>query len=228
MRDVLIFGAGPLGRLAHDILRQQDARVIAFADDEQAGAEIEGVPVVCVHEAVRRRNGHAVVAIEDAATRIEFAHMASRHGFELLSAIHPLASIAPSARIGRPVLIGARATICVHAEIGDHCVISSGAIVEHDNTLGVGVFLAPAVRLAGGVTVEDFARLGIGSCVIPYRRIGRLAVVAPGSVVIRDVYPMTMVSGVPARLTRRAEARFVPDLRPAVPAAELAAGASTA
>ena len=121
-------------------------------------------------------------------------------GLRLISAIHPLANISPTVRLDNHLIIGARVSISVHARIGAHSVLSPGSIVEHDNVIGRGVFLYPAVRLAGGVFVDELATLGIGACVIPGRRVGREARVEPGAVVIRDVAPGTVVGGVPATL----------------------------
>jgi UDP-3-O-[3-hydroxymyristoyl] glucosamine N-acyltransferase len=104
--------------------------------------------------------------------------------------------------------------VCVHASIGNHCVLSAGSIVEHDNQLGRGVFLHPAVRLAGGVKIGDYASLGIGACVIPYRHVGREARVQPGGIVICDVLPGTTVSGVPATRSPHRSSRFIPAASP--------------
>ena len=221
MVDVVIFGAGGLGRLVLDILRQgRPCRPVAFLDSDADlhGTSVDGLPVAggIDHVADLMRAGVAggVVAIGDNHTRVAIASELRRRGLRLVSAIHPLVSISPTARMSEHVIMGPRVTICVHARIGPHTVLSSGSIIEHDNTIGQGVFLHPAVRLAGTVTVEDFAILGIGACVIPGRRIGADASVAPGAVVIRDVAPATAVAGVPAVPHSAPASRFVPEPSP--------------
>ncbi len=221
MTEVAIYGSGGLGRVVRDILLAgRRHRVAAFLDSDAAkhGTVLDGLKVHGGVEAIRQLlSGGAlgvVVAIGDNHARVTIAEQLRQRGTALISAIHPLATIAPSARLGQHLIAGARATICAHAAIGPHCVLSTGAIVDHENSLGKGVFLHPAVRLAGGVTIEDYATLGIGSCVIPYRRIGQAAYVDPGSVVIREVGPGTRVGGVPARQRSHAPSRFVPDPLP--------------
>lgn len=49
------------------------------------------------------------------------------------------------------------------------------------------------------VVIEDYAWIGTRAMILPNVTIGRGAVVAAGSVVTRDVPPMTVVAGVPAR-----------------------------
>lgn len=221
MTDVALFGAGGLGCLVLDTLLQTERyRPAAFLDSDprKHGTSVDGLTVCGGIEQVPklRRNGvtTAIVAIGDCHTRVWIAELLKRHGMHLASAVHPLASIAPSAQLGEHLIIGPRALICTHASIADHCVLSAGAIIEHDNQLSTGVFLHPAVRLAGGVQIAEYATLGIGACVIPYRKVGREAHVEPGAVVIRDVLPGTHVSGAPAARLQTGDSRFLPD-RPA-------------
>lgn len=216
MRDVAIYGAGGLGSLARDIFLQAgDCRPVVFLDSDPAkhGQFLDELPVLgdleSVPELLRRGVQSAFVAIGDNQARVRIAEELRRRGMRLASAIHPLASVSPTARLGEHVMLGARVTICVHAVIGAHAILSAGSIVEHDNQLGIGVHLQPAVRLAGTVVVEDFATLGIGASVIPSRRIGAGARVEPGSVVIADVPPGERAGGVPARV--RTASRFEPD-----------------
>lgn len=218
MKDVIIYGAGGFGCLVQDILQQgHQYRPVVFLDSDPGkhGRVVNELPVKGGAEQIDelRAAGIArvIVAIGDNVARVALAETLRARGLELISAIHPLASVSPSAQIGAHVIIGPRATVCVHARIGPHSVLSAGAIAEHDNVIGQGVFLQPAARLAGTVTVEEFAIIGIGAAVIPGRRIGRGASVEPGSVVIRDVPANTTVSGIPARAIGPTRSQFVPE-----------------
>jgi acetyltransferase EpsM len=215
MADVAIYGAGGLGRLVRDILltgRQHRAVAFLDSDRQRQGRIIDGLRVVGDLDRLTSL-GHGVsgvvVAIGDNPTRVALAEEVRARGLALISAIHPLASISPSAALGEHIIVGARVHICVHATIGAHCVLSAGSIIEHDNRIGRGAFLHPAVRLAGTVTVDEFATLGIGACVIPGKRVGRAAHVAPGSIVIADVPADVTVSGMPAREQHEPASRFI-------------------
>ena len=206
MQPIAIYGSGGLAGVVRDILLQGNTNVPAAlldSDPRRHGRTIDGLRVVgdmtALPRLLRRGIEAIIIAIGDNRTRMELASQARTAGFQLASAVHPLASISPSATIAEHVIIGPRVNVCVHAHIGPHSVLSAGTIVEHDNRIGAGVFVHPAVRLAGQVTVESCATLGIGACVIPGRRIGAGAIVAPGAVVIRDVPQGTAVAGAPAR-----------------------------
>lgn len=60
------------------------------------------------------------------------------------------------------------------------------------------------------IVVEDHVWIGTGAIILPGVTIGRGAVVAAGAVVHRDVAPLTLVGGVPARFIRAVEERSVP------------------
>ncbi len=217
MEKVVIYGAGGLGCLVQDILQQAGRfRPVAFLDSNPAthGTTTAGLAVIGGLGEIEALQSDAVyrviVAIGDNSTRVALAEELRRRGMRLVSAIHPLASISPSAKLGEHVIVSPRATVGVHTRVGPHSMLSAGAIADHDNTLGTGVFLEPAVRLAGTVTVEDLARIGIGATVIPGRTIGRGARVEAGAVVIEDVPPETVVGGVPAAPRGPAHSRFIP------------------
>lgn len=224
MPKVAIFGAGGLGRVVLDTLLQARAcEPVAFLDSDSAlhGTTIEGFPVrgglESIPTLIDERIRHAVVAIGVNESRLDVARALEAAGIKLISAIHPLASISRTARLGKHLIIGPRATVCVHAAVADHAVISAGAIVDHDCNIGEGAFLHPAVRLAGAVHVDSLAVVGVGASVIPGRRIGRAARVEGGAVVIRDVAPGSTVAGAPARVGPLVAGGFVPEPLPARP-----------
>lgn len=132
-----------------------------------------------------------------------------------------LAQIREHARVGRDCVIGRGAYLGPGVVVGDRCKIQNHALVYEPAVLADGVFVGPAVvftndsfpravtpdgRLkdaddwdAVAVTVLEGASIGARSvCVAPVT-IGRWALVAAGSVVVRDVADFALVAGVPAR-----------------------------
>jgi UDP-N-acetylglucosamine acyltransferase len=72
--------------------------------------------------------------------------------------------------------------------------------VAHDCIVGNRVIAANSVALAGHVEVNDGAVLGGLSAVHQFCRVGRLAMIAAGSMVTQDVVPYGMVHGDRARI----------------------------
>lgn len=88
-------------------------------------------------------------------------------------------------------------------------------------TIGNGVFIGPKVNLitinhdpdpenrsatyGRPIVIEDKAWIGINSTILPGVRIGYGAIVGAGSVVTKDVPPMTIVAGNPAKFIKKIE-----------------------
>lgn len=209
--DIVILGAGGHGRVVLDIILTAGRhRPIGFLDNNPAlsGRRIDGVPVLGdlshAGELAGRGIRGAIVAIGDNGIRRAFAAELERASFELVSAVHPSAQVARTARVGRNVVVAAGAVICAHTQIGDSVILNTGCIIDHECMIGTAAHICPGARLAGHVTVESGAFVGIGSTIVQNVRIGVEAVVGAGAVVLSDVAPMTTVVGVPAHEARPA------------------------
>jgi UDP-perosamine 4-acetyltransferase len=210
MDSVVIVGAGGHGRVVLDILRAaRKYKAVGFidADESLAGTTVGGLKVLGPANQLpklrQKKICRALIAIGDNATRVKYARMLDQHGFELISATHPSATISKSATIGRNVVVAAGAVVCTEARIGDHAIINTAATVDHESVIGAAAHLCPGVRLAGRVRVGELAFVGIGASVIQCLTIGDRAVVGAGAVVVRDVPPDATVVGVPARVVKQ-------------------------
>ena len=118
--------------------------------------------------------------------------------------------------------------------IGDHSVINAGCHLDGRGGLVIGdnVSVSPGVwiitdehdindplfpEVLAPVRIEDHAFIGAKAMILPGVTIGRGAVVGAGAVVTRDVAPLQVVVGVPARpiSERRSELRYRLDYQPA-------------
>ena len=72
-----------------------------------------------------------------------------------ITLIHKDAYVSPSAHIGRGTVVMAGAVIQANVRIGKHCIINTGASVDHDCVLEDFVHVAPGTHLCGGVEVGE-------------------------------------------------------------------------
>lgn len=201
MSGVVVAGGGGHAKVVLSTLLAAGFSVQGILDDneERWGQRIFGVPILGPLEMLREGSfPRAVIAIGDNRARQKIAQ-----GFagccEWVTAVHPHAFVHQSVQIGQGTVVFAGVVIQPDTIIGEHVILNTGVTVDHDCVIGNFVHLAPGVHLAGSVVVEEGSFLGIGSAVIPRKRVGRWATVGAGAVVIRDVPPLTTVVGVPAK-----------------------------
>ena len=206
--DILIVGAGGHGKVVLDIIRAEGKhRVVGFldADPARSGANIHGIDVlgqINLLPKLKSKARAAIVAIGDNRTRASYAQIIKQQGFELVSAVHPKANVAATARLGASVVIAAGAVVGADAQLEDCVIVNSLAVVEHECAIGPGAHICPAAALAGRVSVGEEAFVGLGSRVIQCLNIGRQSIVGAGAVVIADVPDFATVVGVPARVIK--------------------------
>lgn len=157
----------------------------------------------------------------------------SRNGYRLRRQLLLLAGM----RLARKVVILAplrtqgKETL-KRISIGPRTFLNSGARLDASGGLTIGSFvqIGPDVALITSthpvnftpgrsrptitkpIVVEDHVWIGSGATILPGVTIGRGSVVAAGALVTRDVPPLTVVGGIPARPLKRVE-----ELSPANP-----------
>ena len=104
--------------------------------------------------------------------------------------------------IGRDVFINS----CCHFQDQGGITIGDGTMIGHNVVLAtINHALEPEKNRRNcyaPITIGDHVWIGSNSTILPGVRIGDWAVVAAGAVVTKDVPPLTVVGGVPAKVIR--------------------------
>lgn len=127
-------------------------------------------------------------------------------GRSFATVVHPHASMSRlEVRLGDGLQVLARAVIGAGVTLGENVLINTGAVVEHGCTVGSHSHIASGATVCGDCVIGEAVHVGAGATVIQGLKIGFGAVIAAGAVVTRNVEPLTLVAGVPAREHRRTD-----------------------
>src|SRR5947208_417851 len=167
--DVLIWGARGHAKVVADIVRQNRYAVWGFLDDitpDRQGESFCGATVLGnasqlqkIYESGVRK---AIVAFGDNTRRLAVGELLEERGFELITAIHPSAVIAPDSVVGSGSVVVAGVVVSPAAVIGRGAILNTAATVGHDCTIADGVHIGPGAHIAGHVRVGRGAWIGIG------------------------------------------------------------------
>lgn len=200
---IVIVGAGGQGAVVADILQRAGAEAIGFVDDTPSlrGATILGLPVLgAIGDLASVPHDAVVVAVGDNRRRRAITERLAASGERLASAIHPHASVAPSATIGEGSMISAGALVLPRAAIGRGVLLNTKTSVDHDSVVGDFVHVAAGATVGAHVRIGEETLIAMGATVVSRMRVGARTIVAAGAVVVRDLGDDVTAFGVPARV----------------------------
>jgi sugar O-acyltransferase (sialic acid O-acetyltransferase NeuD family) len=206
MKTLVIIGAGGHGRVVADCAQQLGGYCkIIFLDDCYNKSKKSGNwPIVGLVEDFPQyiESSDFIVAFGNNYLRAEANKNLENAKANIISLLHPSATISPNALIGKGVVICANAAINVGTEIADGCIINTGATIDHDCKLQPYVHVSPGVNIAGGVNIDKLSWLGIGSTVIECLTLAENTQVGAGAVVTQSTQENSLYLGIPAKRIR--------------------------
>jgi len=211
MDAIVIVGASGHGKVLADIVEQAGQyRIAGFLDrNRPAGTEFFGLRVLGAEADLPRlaqELGLAgmVVAIGDNWTRARVAGELSRlvPGLAFAAAVHPAARLARGATVGPGAVVMAGAVLNSDCRVGAHCIVNTGASLDHDGVMEDFSSLAPGAAVGGNVRIGAYSAVSIGASVAHGRKIGEHTVVGAGAAVLADLPDRCVAYGVPARVVR--------------------------
>ena len=119
-------------------------------------------------------------------------------------------------RPGAKISIGDKTRIhgsCLHAyssiTVGNNCLIAANCqIIDgsgHDLSFGSPEQRVDTIGDSKPIVIEDNVWIGLNSIILPGVTIGKGSVIAAGSVVTKNIPPMVVAAGVPAKVVKMAD-----------------------
>ena len=208
---VLILGAGGHAQVVADILLmnyESDKEIfpIGYLDDDLSFKDkrILGIPVLgTISQLKDISHDSIIIAVGDNRERVSIFETLNQQGENLINAIHADVVISSQVDLGAGVVICAGVVVNTGSVIGDNVILNTACTVDHHNKIHDHVHLAPGVHLGGDVEIGEGTLVGIGSSILPQKKVGQWSVIGIGSVVTRDIPDKVVAAGVPARAIRK-------------------------
>ena len=202
-KKVVIIGAGGHAKVIADIIEKSGDEIVGFLDDNKK----KGTNIIKEYKvlgdfnnrfplAIANSDYEFIIAIGDNKKREEISHSPN---LKFYTAIHPSAQIGLDVEIKEGTVVMANSCINSSAKIGKHCIINTGAIIEHDNIIEDFVHISPNVALGGTVKIGKNTQVGIGSTIKNNFTIFENCKIGAGAVVVKDIEKEGTYIGVPAK-----------------------------
>lgn len=205
--DVVIFGAGGLGREIYDTLLHMNSsglayNVLGFIDDVvEAGTIVNGLPVLGDSETLSGRCGQLglILGIANPAVR-KMLYTRYKNDLVFPNIIHPSAVVSSFAVLGEGVLIQAFCVVAANANIGHCTMMNAHSGVGHDAHIGDYCSIMSYCDVAGFSVLGESVFVGTGVKVIPFTSIAAESYLCAGAIVIKDVLVKSKLMGNPAKI----------------------------
>jgi sugar O-acyltransferase (sialic acid O-acetyltransferase NeuD family) len=214
MTDLVIYGAGGLGREIRAYLRASDAvgrawNFLGFIDDGKPAdtpvgdAKILGNKITLISAA---KPTAVLMGIADPVTKASlYAELSQNEHLFFPILIHPLAYVEPSAVLKAGTVISPYCDVSIDTVLGICTFINVGSYIGHDAILGNFCSIMPHVDVSGNVAIGARTFVGSGSKFLQGLVIGSDVTVGLGSVVLKNIPDCCTAVGNPARIIKRAE-----------------------
>lgn len=208
-KKVYILGAGGFGREVLELYsesgRIDDVDGFLEENTNREGEIVNGKPIYDItylDKFSSSNNKPSLIGGIGSTRRKRLIEELKAKGYTFDSIIHPSANVSRWVEIGEGVVITAGAIITCQVNIGSHVQVNLGTHIGHDVTIGDYTTLSPGAEISGNVTIGKEVFIGTNATVIEKVSIGDGAVIAAGAVVTKDIPPMALAAGIPAKVKK--------------------------
>lgn len=206
MKNLVIIGAGGMGRVMYDMAREsvgyQETFVIkGYIDDnvQSLDAFTGYPPILGTISAYIPQIDDVFICSIGGNSRKSCMESIIEKGGEFLTMIHKTARIGTNVQLGKGCMVGAFTTIAADAKIGDYNFIQSNMIIGHDVVIGNWNRIDSHTMLIGGISIGNENMIHSAAVINHEVHIGNNTHIGACSFVTRNVEDNWTVFGNPAR-----------------------------
>lgn len=206
MKNLIIVGAGGMGRTIFDIARESrgygvEFRIKGFIDDDLSALEgfEEYPPLLGSISAYEPEENDIFTFSIGGESRFKCISQLRERGAVFINLIHDSARIGSNVKMGEGNIIAAFTSLGADCEIGSYNMIQSYTVIGHDARIGDFNRIDTHVTCVGGIKVKNRATIHTSVVINHKVTVGDDAKVGACSFVIRNVKEGSTVFGVPAK-----------------------------
>lgn len=207
MKNLIIIGAGGMGRTMFDIAREcvgfgVEFIVKGFLDNNLNSMDgFDNYPPLLgkVEEYDIEKDDVFTCSIGAVAVKKMLCSKIMMKGGKFQTLIHNTARIGTNALIGDGTIIAAYVSIGADSKLGNNAIVQAYSVVAHDVIVDDWVRIDTHVVCVGGITLENEVTIHTGAIINHKVVVESGATVGAGSFVIRRVKAGTTVYGNPAK-----------------------------
>lgn len=195
MRDIVIIGAGGIGREVAWIIEEINKvkptwNIIGFVDENSEiwGKELNGYRVLGGFEALDKleRKPEVIVAIANCSVKKSIvAKLGGKFNFATI--VYPTVRVSKYIEIGEGAIIYPGVILTVNTRIGNHVVISGNCGIGHDTVIGDYSSVLWGSNFSGYDVVDKECFIGMGTKVVQGINIGKGLRVKAGTIILEDI-----------------------------------------
>jgi len=207
VRSIILIGAGGHCVSCINAIESTGEWQIAGLVDlqERIGARLLGYEVIGNDDELTELSAHFEAAlitvgqILSSSIRRRLFLAARVSGFELPTIIASTAQISRHVNLGCGTIVLHHGFVNAGAQVGENCILNTGAIIEHNVTIGNHCHISTGAIVNGNCIVGDDSFIGSGAVLINGIHLVQGCIVGAGAVVTEDLHEAGIYIGRPAR-----------------------------
>ena len=202
-KQLIVLGFGGHARSVADVAIAMVYETLVFVDEHAREGEMYlDFPVLKSFTPHDSKAWCAFPASGNGLVRQAQTKLIEQQGWQLVSLLAPSATLGVGCAVSDGVFVGQQTHIGPMAKVGRGSIINTGAVVEHECSVGEWAHVSVNATMAGRSRLGDFSMLGAGATVIDGLSVAGHVTVGAGAVVHKPIDVAGVYVGVPSRLLR--------------------------